>query len=411
MKRTVVLMMMGLLVGLCFGATPQIANVKAQQRYPWNGKVDVTFQIVGYVPEGRSNFFTLSATDRQTGVIYLANSSALSGDTESALGQHHVIWDMSAQGLTFKSSDVVFKVAYTEAPLYCVIDLSAGPHASSYPVTYMYTPPEGGFNTDTYKTTKLVMRRIDPGSCTMGDAYSAGECTITLTKAFYCGIFEVTQRQYELVMGTKPSYFNNPSYYMTRPVEQVSYDMSRGAVNGAGWPSSSAVDADSFMGRLRDRTGIGSFDLPTEAQWEYACRAGTTTALNSGKNITSENDANMAEVGRYYFNSGAYNNSYDNDGSTDETGTAKVGSYLPNAWGLYDMHGNVYEWCLDWFEFLSGGLAEDPKGPSSGADRVLRGGSWKATAGYCTSSIRDYSFPPGKEYDFVGFRLFRTLSE
>ena len=403
MKRTVALMMMGLLVGLCFGATPQIANVKAQQRYPWNGKVDVTFQIVGYVPEGKSSCFSLSATDRLTGVTY--HATAFSGDTGLALGQHHVIWDMSAQGLTFKSSDVVFKVAYTEAPLYCVIDLSAGPNASFYPVTYLDTPPDGGFNTDTYKTTKLALRRIDPGSFTMGSVeYTFGECAVTLTKPFYCGIFEVTQRQYELVMGTKPSYFNNPSYYMTRPVETVSYNTIRGTVNGAGWPSSSAVDADSFMGRLRERTRIASFDLPTEAQWEYACRAGTTSDYNNGGNTEED----LKKLGRYDGNAWVFVDY--SQSCSPQGGTAVVGSYQPNAWGLYDMHGNVSEWCLDWIDDLSNGMT-DPQGPSSsGFGRVQRGGSWYAQAGYCASCWREPG-DPSSIYYALGFRLVRTLSE
>ena len=288
----------------------------------------------------------------------------------------------------------------SDSALYCVIDLSPGANASSYPVTYMDTPPSGGFNTDEYKTTKLVLRRIEPGSFMMCDEYD-----VTLTKPFYCGIFEVTQRQYELVTGNRPSYFMNTSYYATRPVEKVSYNMIRGSASVANWPSSSAVDADSFMGKLRSRTGIDGFDLPTEAQWEYACRAGTTSKYNNG----GDSEDNLKLLGRYWDNGGSvYSEGY-SEGCTTQYGTAAVGSYLPNAWGLYDMHGNVWEWCLDWYGSRSSGVT-DPQGPSSGSCRVPRGGGSSNRADYCTSSSWGSQFPSHVGNSF-GFRLVRTLEE
>ncbi len=179
------------------------------------------------------------------------------------------------------------------ADVYMVIDLSGGTGASSYPVTYLSSVPAGGW-ADTYKTTKLVLRKIPAGTFTMGSP--TGELgrqsdeiqhTVTLTKAFYIGVFEVTQRQWELVMGNRPSYFNNSAYYATRPVEQVSYnDVRENPANSAispNWPASSQVHPDSFMGKLRSKTGFATFDLPTESQWEYACRAGTVTALNAAR--------------------------------------------------------------------------------------------------------------------------------
>lgn len=130
---------------------------------------------------------------------------------------------------------------------------------------------------------------------------------MTLTSDFYIGVFEVTQRQAELVMGNKPSYFNNATYYQTRPVETVSYyDIRENPNNSAispNWPATNAVHAHSFMGKLRAKTGLAGFDLPTESQWEYACWAGTTTALDSGYNLTStSSDSRMSEVGRYWYN-------------------------------------------------------------------------------------------------------------
>lgn len=163
-------------------------------------------------------------------------------------------------------------------------------------------------------------------------------------------------------------------------MERVSYDMLRGNDKGTEWPTGYEVDGTSFFGKLRAKTGL-VFDLPTEAQWEYACRAGTTTDLNSGKDLSDKRECEeMAEVGRY-------NRNYDDGkgGYTDAHTT--VGSYLPNIWGLYDMHGNVFEWCLDWFVQYTGD-ATDPKGGEEGEFRILRGGSFQDYAYCCRSAYR-----------------------
>ncbi len=298
---------------------------------------------------------------------------------------------------------------------YLIIDLAEGAAASNYPVSYTNAPPEGGW-TDEYKTTKLVMRRIPAGTFMMGSPegelgrYSdEAQRQVTLTKDYYMGVFEVTQRQWELVMGNKPSYFTNASYYASRPVETVSYyDIRENADSNSAispnWPQSSAVGASSFVARLRAKTGLTTLDLPTEAQWERAARAGTTMALNSGKNLTNTDSCpNMSEVGRYWHNGGS---SFSEGGDTNG-GTAKVGSYLPNSWGLYDMHGNVWEWCLDWYE-TNHAATTDPEGAASGADRVRRGGSWNNVAGFCRSAIRSSGSPDYRGL-LIGFRLSRTL--
>ncbi len=289
--------------------------------------------------------------------------------------------------------------------LYMVIDLSRGTKAAKgYPVTYLADVPKGGWS-DEYKTDKLVLRRIEPGTFTMGSPQDElgrerGETQheVTLTQPFYIGVFEVTQRQWERVMGTWPSVFKNERYRDGRPVEKVSYNDIRGARDGANWPATNSVDAASFMGRLRARTGK-AFDLPTEAQWEYACRAGTETALNTGKNLTDkETCPNMAEAGRYKGNSG--------DGAQNgdtKVGTAEAGSYPPNAWGLYDLHGNVWEWCLDWRGNYPG-TESDPKGAVSGSYRRYRGGSWNFFGYYCRSAFRDSSRDPGSRSYELGFR-------
>ena len=300
-----------------------------------------------------------------------------------------------------------------------VIDLSGGPSASSYPVTYLDAVPPGGW-TDEHKTTKLVLRRVPAGTFTMGspadEVGRAGDETqhqVTLTSDFYIGVFEVTQRQWELVMGNKPSYFNNATYYETRPVEQVSYyDIRENPANSddpaVNWPANSAVNANSFMGKLRAKTGLTGFDLPTESQWEYACRAGTTTALNSGCNLMSTGqDPRMDVVGRYWYNGG--NGGYSDQGCAASAGTALVGSYLPNVWGLYDMHGNVWEWCMDWYGTYPGTVT-DPPGAVLGYCRVARGGGWHYNAWDCRSAYRyNNGYGPTGRNRYFGFRAAKTL--
>ena len=289
-------------------------------------------------------------------------------------------------------------VAVEKAYLYLVVDLSAGADAASYPITRLDAPPSGGFNTDEYKTTKLVMRRIEPGTFTMGNEEKENNLPhqVTLTKTYYIGVFEVTQKQYELVTGSNPV----PEWYEEvlgekKPIGYVSWNAIRGDTN---WPASSAVSETSFMGRLRARTGL-IFDLPTEAQWEYACRAGTMTRFSYGDN----------ENGDYMWDEA---NSSDSDWALD------VGMKLPNSWGLYDMHGNLFEWCLDWWSDSLGTTAvTDPKGAPEGLNgsvwdrRVARGGSIYSSAGYCTSSHRGGNVPWMSEINDVGFRLMGKLSE
>ena len=181
-----------------------------------------------------------------------------------------------------------------------------------------------------------------------------------------------------------------------RPVESVSYNRIRGKAKGSDWPSSKDVDDDSVLGLLRS-TLFCNFDLPTEAQWEYSCRAGTTTAWNNGTDITNtDQDTELDKLGRYRYNHD------DGKGGYSDAHTT-VGSYLPNAWGLYDMHGNVREWCLDWYGSYEGD-ATDPKGPAEGTYRLLRGGfHWCIGASVCRSAMRFHENPSNGHAE--GFRL------
>lgn len=277
-----------------------------------------------------------------------------------------------------KTVTILQGVADDENSQYSVIDLAAGPQAESYPVFYLTDELKSGFTVDAYRTTKLVLMRLSEGKYMMQN-----KGLVTLTKPFYMGLFEVTQMQYTQVTGENPSSFRGDM----RPVEQVSYDMIRGADQGSHWPQSNAVDADSFLGKLRARTGL-DFNLPTEAQWEYACRAGTTTEYSWGS---------VAD--------GTYMWYLDNSGKQ----THEVGTRKPNPWGLYDMQGNVREWTLDWDGVLRYGI--DPVGPSSDPQqhRMICGGDWDDDAFYIRLSYRNGYACSWSESEDTGFRLVRTL--
>jgi formylglycine-generating enzyme required for sulfatase activity len=226
---------------------------------------------------------------------------------------------------------------------------------------------------DLGKGIKLDMVLIPAGKFMMGSPESETgrgsnetQHEVTLTKPYYMGKYEVTQEQWEAVMGSNPT----PSYHKGAnfPVGFVSWE-----------------NCQEFIKKLNAKTN-GGYRLPTEAEWEYACRGGTTTKYSFGEGITKK-DA-------------------DYDGSTPKL----VGSYKPNAFGLYDMHGLMWEWCEDWYRTYPLGTITDPKGPPNGEDRVLRGGSHRHYASLARSSYRDGE-PPSKNrisFSEFGFRLAKT---
>lgn len=388
-----------------------VTNVSCRQRYPWNGKVDIDVEVQCDDPTTNVSLY-VTAKDLQHGrtlsvktVDCADNVSTNVGEVAVRAGRHRLTWDCGEDNPNVASTNVAIEVqGVLGGGLYLVIDLSDGPDANSYPISYLNQVPEGGW-TDEYKTDKLVLRRIEPGTFTMGDqVHGLGMVTnITISTPFYIGVFEVTQRQWELVKGTRPSFFRNSDYYMTRPVEKVSYSTIRGSSLGAQWPRSVSVDPNSFIGELRSKIVLKEIDLPTDAQWEYAARAGTTTDFSNGVNWSWPKDDTMDLIGRYWNNGGS---NYWWNGDT-RIGTAKVGSFPPNKWGLYDMHGNVYEWCCDWYGDLASNV-EDPVGADTGTLRVLRGGSWfEQYSGYCSSDYRNASAPNLREKDNSdkGFRL------
>ena len=230
------------------------------------------------------------------------------------------------------------------------------------------------------------------GSPTSEVERSSDETQHTVTVSnFYMSRYEVTQADYLAVVGSNPSYFVASNGYpieVNRPVEQVSWD-----------------DATNYCGRLTSREQTAgrlpatwAYRLPTESEWEYACRAGTSTPLHYGPNLLS----GMANFEGHYEYIGGVGTSNNPSGIFLER-TTTVRSYQPNAFGLYDMHGNVWEWCLDWHGAYPTNGAVNPRGPASGSYRVYRGGYWNGDARHCRSARRNLRTPTNMGSD-LGFR-------
>ncbi len=429
MKTTKIKMVLGVLaVCLAFNAMADdssINSVTIRQRWPWSRLVDIDYVLVGDSTQRVD--VQINAFDGDTQLTLPTES--LTGDIYGVTrGPRHIVWDPTATAYTNSGVLTKFRVALaqTNVPLYMIVDLTS----AAAPDEYVYEEAltnglwgawerdfvqgvesviwTGVTTNETYKTDKLVLRRIPAGTFTMGSPGTESYRwpredlhSVTFTKDFYVGVFEVTQKQWYHVMNDNPSEFNGD----TRPVESLSYNTIRGATNNVptvNWPAThSFVASSSFLGKLREKTGIDDFDLPTDAQWEYVCRAETTGALNDGTvNITNVNsDANLDLLGRYKGNDGLINK------------TALVGSYAPNAWGLYDMHGNVWEWCRDWYMQNVGTAAvTDPPGPGTSTtdQRVAHGGAFDQNADLCRSAFRSRNAPVNG-YNSYGLRVVRTL--
>jgi formylglycine-generating enzyme required for sulfatase activity len=250
---------------------------------------------------------------------------------------------------------------YTGVFFLTLLAVSIGP-ANSQP-----TPAKTVVNSLGMKFLLISAGTFQMGSTT-GDKDEQPVHQVTISKPFYMGETEVTQAQWQALMGTNPSLFQGDP---KRPVEQVWWD-----------------DVQAFIRKLNEKEGGNLYRLPTEAEWEYAARAGTTTAYSFG------DDASL--LGQYAWYK-------DNAGEQ----THPVAQLKPNAWGLYDMHGNVWEWVQDWYQRYRTEAVTDPQGPPSGTHRGRRGGAWNNLEQICRSANR-YSVT-GYRDDFLGFRLVRIL--
>ena len=370
--------------------------VTGTQFYPLSRMVIIDYTLSSASATKFSVDFSCTCSDDDWATTYkLSDYGTLSGEgadgTVNGTGSHTIYW---TPGSAFDNKDVSMKVqvnAEEIPPLYKVFDLNNGS------VENLDAVPSGGW-TDAHKTTKLVMRYIAPGTFLMGspedepfrsegfhEPYEVRR-EVTLTKGYYIGVFEITQDQYELLTGSNPSY--DAFIGTLRPVNNLTRN--------------SIVAENGFIDKLNDKTQV-NFTLPTDAQWEYACRAGTTTGLNNGTEVTvnDENaqDPNMNLLGRYSADQNDGKGKYEYN-----RGPTVVGSYQANAWGLYDMHGNVGELCADFLNNYN--PSTDPVGRTDWS--ASRGGSCIDRPASCRSANHTSTSGTSKAR-FNGFRVILPL--
>ncbi len=229
-------------------------------------------------------------------------------------------------------------------------------------------PPADPSKSETF-TPSVRLKPIKPGQF---ERVTSRRQQVAITRGFWIGVYEVTQLEYESVMGSNPSFFKGPNL----PVEKVSYLQALAYCHAI-------TASDRKAGRI---PADMAYRLPTEAEWEYACLAGADTAFSFGDSPEAAEDHAWTT-------------------ETAEDKTQPVGQKKPNAWGLHDMHGNVWEWCTDWFApHPAVGQLVDPAGPPNGERKMFKGGSWYHEAKFSRSTSR-FVMEPGMSINYVGFRL------
>ena len=428
MKR--IMIIAAVFAAFAVSADVTISGVSARQRWPWNNLVDVDFTIGG-VPEGSAYAIDISATydnGKRTLVAKTFVNEPIAGS-----GATRIVWNLGVDYPEFKADDLQVTVTatpYSDAtPLYCVIDISGGATAEKYPVRYTTAAPVHtvGQN-DPCKTTELWLKRVKAGTNTaMGrtqmTAYGAYKThTCTLTNDYYLGIFPVTQAQFKNIdeqEGRDLSQFTNSLYAATRPVDSVNFGTVR---NHTHWSKSydktDAVSDGCIIAYLRKRTGFKTLDLPSEWQWEYACRAGTTLQRYPGAEYRYRGNSMPPEDYEFYSEKGKW---------PEEYGTSYVDRYAPNPWGFYGMIGNVAEWCANWHnDSIEEGMdLLEPRGGVPVSDsgtpmlqryryHVARGGAWGSDDNYTynyTRSNLDTWGSASTRYLNKGFRLCIPVRE
>ena len=407
-----------------------VSDVVARQRWPWNNVVDVDFTVNEAAPGAK---YKVDLKAVYAGGDRMLTARTFVTEPIAKAGANRVTWDLGNDYPNFKAKNVQMAVTVTEfdnvnTPIYMKIDLSGGKDAASYPVRYsVEAPVHSPKANDTCKTTELWLRRISPVGKTIKFDNSVDFCA-TLTKDYYIAIFETTQQQWYQIAGTWPSYMSNEVWRATRPVDAYYPVLLFGSGTGNWkWPDSQEIKETCCLQKLRDRTQLATLNLPTDAQWQFAAAAGSPSKVyqdSEGK------DYAIAEIARYKGNSGTVNN-----GMLDaDNGSACVGSYAPNAFGLYDMLGNVTEDCLDPYAAVSNikayydGLGmqypiEDYAGLPQGKATeyfgklrtVMRGAAYKSASGDVTLFRRNAGYTGyaddtngGKDLPVRGFRFCVT---
>ena len=437
---------------------PQVAmtHLNVNQRYPWNGKVDIDFTFTSTIPEAFA-FVQFKATylnkAGETVEVPMKTFDQVSIPWCTNAGTYHVTWDAAADAPNLTVTNLRYTVTANMAK-YMVVDLSKGKNGP-FPISYYEDVPdfhgvERGKWDDYHKTTNLVLRLIQPGTYTQAWTDSTELTTkregyahtATLTKPFYIAVFELTQEQCYLMTG---SYGDTRGFtggrYKMRPTMMTYQNMrGKGFEGTINFPATgSEVATTSVLHGFRQKTGSDGFDLPTETEWEYACRSGGSASgfWNDGSDAGISTSTKFATIsngvgsavaldtlGRYQHNGGMVK-TWDDVGQTniytaaaassdENLGTAVVGSYKPNAWGLYDMHGNVEEWTNGaWpgsYPYSSTAVTVDDLGALSDSwgkwgNRVTRGGHYNSPARYCLIPRRVRSGSLLTERSSAGIRL------
>lgn len=413
-----------------------IDKVVVRQQWPWNAKVNIDYRLL----ETDGKTYDIDVTLKNGEETLTVPASSFSGDRYGVgAGEHRIVWDPAKTAYVARRElanlTVTLTAADVESRKYLIIDMSEGavngeaakPWPVSYSATVIDTDGDGQWD-DEYKRTKMVFRRIEPGTFTMGSPRAEPDTwnqknkygtenqhQVTLTKPFYMGVFEVTAQQFYQIKAWWPNAaYGKSTATGNRPSTNCSYEFLRGSVaQGIDWPATghavyeipsvtafsnfNHMDANkiSLVGWFRRHvadTGL-LVDLPTEAMWEYCCRAGSAHTFHDGTDLVSGEVKDVDPVGSDpAAGTGVYSvarlkkNSLKHDEATaswtdpkddgDQYGPGPVGSKAPNAWGLYDMHGSVNEWVLDWFAAEALPDATDPAGVTSGTQRGYRGGGY-----------------------------------
>lgn len=378
---------------VCTAGAHTVEVVSANARSPWNSILDVDFKIDG---AAAGDLFKVEVSAKYGNGQKNLFARTYVSEPVCGRGANRVSWNIGADYPDLKTDDL--QVAVTASPMnvdsldvYMVIDLSSGPESKRYPVSYTFTAPTlvptndlVACAADPNRTTKLWLKRVKSNVFPLDgcDSDLDGDMLIRVSP-YYASIFEITQKQWNLVMDTWPSKFTNVLYRAARPVEMITLE---NIIGNTTWPDSKDISDNSFIGKLRFRTGLSTLNITTEAQQESACRAGNR---NTSYGVPM----------RYKISSSRYDNYNYNEGP--EEGTAIVGSYGANKWGFYDCCGNVNELCLDSYVTLTSLLnfyrekypqqdietdpVLDPLGPANtengkAKNHVLRGGAWDNTS-------------------------------
>ena len=399
----------------CFAG---IENLKAYRRTLETGVVEIEFTLSGCEADAA---YALKLTAEGGGK--LVRASSFLNEPIIRAGRNRIVWDfgrdcpgMDALGCNITLAALPFTA---DTPLYCVIDVFGGAEAESYPVRYTHCAPVHvrGAVDEPCQTSEIWFRRIPAGKFRFGGSRQAGNFEVSLTNDFYMSVFETTQRQYFNLTGKWPSRFSNETCRASRPVDSV----VMGDLRAWRWPDAAAVDpgGKTPIGILRRKSSIATIDLPTEAQWEYCAQDGGF----GEKDWYRPGNRPLEEIARFEKNNGGWKKS---DGTATDLskGTAAVGSYAPNRWGLYDLIGNVEELCLDavidkandrtklkeHYESCGNMPAVEPTGPGYVKywRRACRGGRFNQN-GACNSFYRY-----GNDWnrgDMTGFRLAFTCAK